>query len=176
MRLTGRGSRGLETYPGRVSSAVSALTNRYLCSQIAPAAFTAVIADEYIVAAANVTRRASGIFVINVQVPVVLASAETLQWAAGILGGSTASGGTAAGDWLVAGSAISVTSESFASTMGISRIACPAGGLGQTVTLVGLNPTPLPVDGSGVLVVYGATVGSVQTTPGVILASAYELP
>jgi hypothetical protein len=176
--LIGRGRYAREAYPE--TSRAGGLTNRYLISPAGPATpdvFTTTGGAPHIVAAVNVVRRASGLFVVMVQMPATLASAALQEWAATMLFGATSSGGTVNGDWILGiGAPITFTAPSGSSLMGVYFDQDGAGNLTKTVTMIGINAAPVP-SASGTIVVGGATVGSdVQITPGLFLASAYELP
>jgi hypothetical protein len=184
--LVGRAGKARETYPGGggPNQALVALANRYLISPTSPgtpAPFEGSNASPEPVAYANVTRRASGLFVVGVQVPVTLAGADTLLASAILLSGSS-SGGAANGQWSIetAGHAITVpVTPSFASPVSAFEDQRGAGNLAATITLNGANASPLPVGVAGTLVIFGATAsGAVVVTPtsGGFFAYAFELP
>jgi hypothetical protein len=180
MLLIGRGRYARETYPvGGQGAALTALANRYLISPsgpVAPDAFTATAPAIHTVAAVNVVRRASGIFVVMVQLPTLLAGADVENFEATAFLGSTASGGTANGQWLVAaGAPVSLTASSGVSPMGVWITSVDSTTLSQTPTLVGVNARPVP-QGSSAIVIQGNTLGATQVTPGGFFAVAYELP
>lgn len=176
--VIGKGRRATQVYPTRGNgNAVDALSNRYLVdpnSQI-PSAFSVTAPTLYIVAAVNVVRRASGIFQVNVQVPMLSSGIDTTQWGAIARAGSVASGGVVYGDWLIDdGAVISVTAPSSEYLIGTGGGTVEANGV-QMITMVGVNPAPLPA-GASAIVIAATTVSGSTLTPGVLLASAYELP
>lgn len=183
MFLIGRGRYAREAYPatgGAGSAAVAALTNRYRIAAVAPAvpsAFTVASPTTHIVAAVNVRRRASGIFMLSFQMPAALSAPDVQAWSAVALFGATASGGIANGDWLQDTAApITTSAASGASPMGIDEITSDATTLLQTVTLVGSNAAPVP-QGNSTIIIAGTTLaGSTITPAGSFLAVAYELP
>lgn len=178
MFLIGRGRYARETYP-ESNKATAALVNRYLISAAGPPRpdpFSKIPADVYVVAATNVTRRASGIFMLTFQDPVTLAAADTLEWSAIAFSGSTASGGTVSGDWLVRiGSDIAFTAPAAASPMGEYADQRDATTLSATVTMVGVNAAPM-LPGKGAIVVFGSAAAGTLITPALLIASVYELP
>lgn len=181
MHIIGRGRYAREAYPDtKPNAALVALANRYLVDTSAPGTpspFTVTQPSFHIVAAANVTRRASGLFVVSVQVPrTALAADDTQSWTAVALFGSTASGGVASGDWLLdIASTITTSTPTGASPMSAWTAQSDAGNLTQTVTLVGVNSTPVPT-GDSVIAVLSNTDGGSQVSPGVFFGAAYELP
>ena len=178
MHIIGRGRYAREGYPVAGSiAALAALTNRYLATPLmAPDAFTVTAPTVQNVAAANVTRRASGIFVVMMALPIVLSVADEYQFSATLIPGATASGGTVDQDWrLGIGSAVVLAGGGTPSPMSAYIQQAGAGNLAQTAVLVGLNPTPAPL-GSSAILIAGTTIGGAAITPGDIFVSAYELP
>jgi hypothetical protein len=184
--LAGRRGHARETYPGNgsPSQALVALANRFLISPGGggtPAPFTASNASPEPVGYTNVTRKASGLFLVGVQIPVALASADTLLASAIFLSGSS-SGGTVNGQWSIETSGHPITvpgTPAFASDISAFAQQCGTGNLTTTITLVGVNPAPLPPGDAGTIVVFAATAsGSVVVNPtsGGFLAFAFELP
>jgi len=179
MYVIGRGRRAGETYPeASQTAALAALSNRYLIGSTAgvPDPFTVTNPTFHIAAAVNVTRRASGIFMVAVQMPVELAAPDKQVWSAVALFGSTCSGGVANGAWLLDIAAlITNTLPTGASPMGEYIAESSAGNLGQSMTVVGVNAVPVP-PGASTIIVPGTTVAGTQITPGAFFGVVYELP
>ena len=180
MHVIGRGRYARATYPvGGQSSALAALTNRYLTSPVAPGTpspFTVTAPTFHIVAAVNVTRRASGIFVVSAQMGATLAAADQQEWAAIALFGSVASGGVPNGQWLLdIGSTITTSVPTDAFPLTGSFIQSGAGNLSQSVILAGANAKPV-TPGNSTIIIAGNTSGGTQITPGQFFGVVYELP
>lgn len=182
MYLIGRGRYAREAYPESASpsGALAALTNRYRIAPIAPgipSAFTVASPTTHVVAAVNVKRRASGIFMVTFQMPSTLAAPDEQGWVAVALFGATASGGIANGDWLQDTAApITTSAPSGASPFGGYEVQSDTGNLLQTVTLVGTNADPVP-QGDSTIVIEGTSLAGTQISPsGSFIAVAYELP
>lgn len=180
MHVIGRGKRGRETYPlGGATSALAALTNRYLVSATpdSPDPFTATSPNAIIVAAVNVTRRGSGFFVLATQMLDTLAAADTQEWAAVLLEGATVSGGTVDGQWLIAKGSAIVPTTTPTGAVAFSQWGeqADATTLTTTVTLVGINPTAAP-PGDSTIIIAAETLAGTLITPGPFFGSVFELP
>jgi len=179
MHTMGWGRYKRETYPvGGVDAAVVALNNRYQTSGTpgSPDAFTSAVGSPHNVAAVNVVRRASGIFVLSLQMPTTLAGADTETFVATALFGATASGGTANGAWLLGiSSPITATSPTGTSPMTLFTGQHGAGNLVDTLVLTGANAVAVP-QGASCIIITGGTAGPTALTPGPLVAIAYELP
>lgn len=176
--LMGPRGRKQAGYPSPPNSAGIALLNRYLTSpdsSVSIDPFTVTSPTFSFIAAANVVRRASGIFMVQAQMPLVLAGADTMQFSVVIFFGQTATGGTPSGDWLVADGATIVIAGSEAAVPSAYSEAASAGNLTKTMTLIGCNPNPTPAGPSAIALV-GTTVGGTQISPNGLFISAYELP
>lgn len=180
MHIIGHGRNAREAYPSPPNAALIALSNRYLIAPTGPAspsAFTVASPAFHIVAAANVVRRASGIFMLSVEMPSQLAAPDTQVWSATLLFGVTASGGVPNGAWLldIAAPIILTPAPTTASVLAGLDMQAPAGGLIQTVVLTGTNPTPAP-QGPSTIVISGTTLGGSMITPGDFFGTVFELP
>ena len=177
MFLIGRGRYTRAAYPQAPGAAVAALSNRYVATPLmAPDPFTVTSPTLHNVAAVNVTRRASGVFVVMMTLPVALAAPDEYQFSASLVPGATASGGTVDGAWLVGiGSAIVLAGGGTPSVMSAFIQQVGAGNLSQTPVLVGLNPTPAPTGKSAILIA-STTNGGTAVSLGDIFVSANELP
>jgi hypothetical protein len=181
MFLIGKGKAARETYPqsgGIANSALVALLNRYLVGSTTttPDAFTTASPTAHYVAAVNVVRKASGLFVVMAELPATLAAPDTMAFAAFLFSGATASGGTASGAWLVGtGSPIVPSAISPDQIMAPWEETCGAGNLTKTPIMVGINPMPAPA-GASVIVIAANTIGGTTVTPGSFSAAAFELP
>ncbi|MGH3303687.1 MAG: hypothetical protein ACRDOK_18810 [Streptosporangiaceae bacterium] len=181
MFLIGRNRYAREGYPesNPGNAAFVALTNRYLTAQppATPDPFTQGLAGVHALAAVNVTRKASGLFMVAVQFSAVLAAPDTMQFAASASFGGVASGGTASGNWLIAtGPALVVTPLTQDSLSGQYDDERDAGNLQAGVTLVGVGAVPIPAGNSAIVILGQTTAGTTLVTPGILIASAYELP
>lgn len=162
-----------ESYP-QANAAISALSNRFVMGVGVPEPFTSAV--PFVVAAVNVTRRASGLFQVNVVMSITAASADTAAFQ--LSGGpGTSVGGVAADDWLVEEAANLIVSPlgGAIATWGGWTAALPAGGLTATVSISNVNAVPLPAGPSSIFLT-GLSSSPVAITPGGIAASAYELP
>lgn len=171
MHLIGK-HKSPESYPtSNAAAALTALSNRYISNGGAPAAFSSAVL--HTVGAVNVTRRASGIFLVTAQVPIVLADDDpSVGWVAAA-GPGSAVGGVASGDWLIDdGTLVAPATTVNFSTNGFI---VAAGSLSLTVTLVGANPTPLAA-GISCIAIQAATADPSQITPSAFFATAIELP
>lgn len=181
MYVIGRGRYARETYPEASQGASgAALANRYRIAPIAPgipSPFTVTSPTTHIVAAVNVRRRASGIFMLAFQMPSTLAAPDEQGWVAVALFGATASGGIANGAWLQDTAApITTSAASGASPLGVYEVQSDTGNLLQTVTLVGSNADPVP-QGNSTIIIAGTSLAGTQISPsGSFIAVAYELP
>ena len=170
--VIGKGRQASQAYPVRSNGdAVAALSNRYLCPAIIPDPFTSLAS--YFVAAANVTRRASGLFVVQAQVLSQAAGVDTQAWAALLFPGAVASGGVASGDWLVStGGVVAVAPTPVPTIIGVDGYEL-ASAIG--ITLTGINAVAAPA-GDSVIAIVGNTVAPSLLTMGALTASIFELP
>lgn len=192
-----RHGKSRETYPVNpgLGGAVSAMTNRGISGNAAPAAFepTGSPVAPVAVAYANVTRRASGLFVVGIEMGFGLSGADTVDATAVVVNGSS-TGGTAApnanpaGSWFVEtassgpGKIVVPSAPTFASDIAVwveTSPAAVAGLLDQTVVLIGVNSAPLPVGDAGTIYMAVITAsGATTITPGngAFTAFYFELP
>lgn len=168
----GKGRYKTEGYPVRSNGDVlAALSNRYLCPAIVPDAFNSTV--PYYVAAVNVTRRASGLFMVAAQVLAQTAGVTTQSWGALLFPGAVASGGVVNGDWRVSvGGAVSVAPTPSPTIIGIDGYEL-ASAIG--ITLTGINAVAAPA-GSSVIAIVANTVDPSVLTMSTLTASAFELP
>lgn len=178
MYIAGRHRSG-ETYPSPPNAALVAAANRYLIDPSppgSPSAFAVALPGFRVVAAVNVVRRASGIFILSTQMSALLASADTQSWSAVLLGGATCTGGIADGSWLLnIASTITPSAPTSSSLMSLDLFQSSAGNLQQTMSMVGANASPAPV-GASTIIIAAATIGGAQITPGQFFGVVYELP
>lgn len=168
----GKGRYKTEGYPVRSNGDVlAALSNRYLCPAIVPDPFTS--ATTYFVAAANVIRRASGLFMVTAQVMSQAGGVDTQAWGALLFPGAVASGGTVSGNWRVSvGGAVSIAPTPVPTIIGIDGYDL-ASAIG--ITLTGINAVAAPA-GSSVIAIVANTVAPSLLTMGALTAAAFELP